>query len=287
MVRAALTPSPQIGQGPSPIAAYRARGDRGRSPPSSPPCRSCRRAAGIPTSAISCSSAGGCFGPIRGRPGGRSARFRQRPVHRYPDRLFNSSVERDHAGARSHRPPHHVARLLDRMDFAAVLIAIDEWLQWRIAASLGAAPPFVAMVPALVISICVFPVIAWIVSRIDALEARAMKHMRITTAHQSITFSRRMMLLGGAQAAVGGLLIGRMGWLAIAQNEKYQLLSESNRVQLIPVPPRRGWIIDRERQADRHQQGKLPRRPHPAADRQWSPDRCRASADVEPLARRR
>src|SRR5689334_1990354 len=72
-----------------------------------------------------------------------------------------------------------------------------------------------------------------------------MKHMRITTAHQSITFSRRIMLLGGAQAAVGGLLVGRMGWLAIAQNEKYQLLSESNRVQLIPVPPRRGWLIDR------------------------------------------
>src|SRR3954464_15634817 len=73
------------------------------------------------------------------------------------------------------------------------------------------------------------------------LEARAMKHMRITSAHQSITFSRRMMLLGGAQAAVGSLLIGRMGWLSIAQNQKYQLLSESNRVQLIPVPPRRGW----------------------------------------------
>jgi penicillin-binding protein 2 len=69
--------------------------------------------------------------------------------------------------------------------------------------------------------------------------------MRITTAHQSITFSRRMMLLAGAQATVGGLLIARMGWLAIAQNQKYQLLSESNRVQLIPVPPRRGWIIDR------------------------------------------
>src|SRR3954469_9604947 len=77
------------------------------------------------------------------------------------------------------------------------------------------------------------------------VEARPMKHMRITTAHQSITFSRRMMLLGGAQVAIGGLLIGRMGWLAIAQNQKYRLLSESNRVQLIPVPPRRGWIIDR------------------------------------------
>ena len=72
-----------------------------------------------------------------------------------------------------------------------------------------------------------------------------MKPIRITSAHQSITFSRRMLVLGGAQIGVGGLLIGRLGWLAIAENEKYQLLSESNRVQLIPVPPRRGWIIDR------------------------------------------
>src|SRR6185369_13625847 len=76
------------------------------------------------------------------------------------------------------------------------------------------------------------------------LEARAMKR-RLTTVHQSLTFSRRMMLLGGGQAAIGSLLIGRMGWLAIAQNQKYQLLSERNRVQVIPVAPRRGWIIDR------------------------------------------
>src|SRR3954471_8243241 len=69
---------------------------------------------------------------------------------------------------------------------------------------------------------------------------------RLTTAHQNITFSRRMLLLGAAQAGVGTLLIGRMGWLSVAQNQKYQLLSESNRVQLIPVPPRRGWIIDRK-----------------------------------------
>src|SRR5205814_9130185 len=78
------------------------------------------------------------------------------------------------------------------------------------------------------------------------VEAWAMsKPIRITNAHQSITFSRRMLLLSGAEAAVGTMLIGRMGWLAIAQNEKYALLPESNRVQLIPVPPRRGWIIDR------------------------------------------
>ena len=100
------------------------------------------------------------------------------------------------------------------------------------------------------------------------VEARPMKHMRITTAHQSITFSRRMMLLGGAQAAVGGLLIGRMGWLAIAQNEKYQLLSREQ-----PGPADPGAAAARldhrpQRQADRDQQGELPGRHDPAADRQ-------------------
>ena len=68
---------------------------------------------------------------------------------------------------------------------------------------------------------------------------------RITGAHQSITFSRRMLFVGGAQVAIGGVLLGRLGYLSVAQNEHYQLLSESNRVQLIVVPPRRGWIIDR------------------------------------------
>ena len=68
---------------------------------------------------------------------------------------------------------------------------------------------------------------------------------RITGAHQSLAFSRRMLLVGGAQAAVGAVLVGRLGYLAISQNEHYKLLSESNRVQLIVVPPRRGWLVDR------------------------------------------
>ena len=68
---------------------------------------------------------------------------------------------------------------------------------------------------------------------------------RYTGAHQSLAFSRRMLLVGGAQGVVGALLVGRLGYLAVAQNEKYKLLSESNRVQLIVVPPRRGWIVDR------------------------------------------
>ena len=50
---------------------------------------------------------------------------------------------------------------------AAVLIAISEWLQWRVAALVGARIEFVKMVPALIISICVFPLTAWLVSRLD------------------------------------------------------------------------------------------------------------------------
>ena len=69
--------------------------------------------------------------------------------------------------------------------------------------------------------------------------------MRFTKAHQSLHFSRRMLLVGGAQAAFGGLLLSRLGYLAVKQNEHYRLLSEDNRVQMIVVPPRRGWIVDR------------------------------------------
>jgi rod shape-determining protein MreD len=50
---------------------------------------------------------------------------------------------------------------------AAVLITIDEWLQWRVAAVVDAAPSFSLMIPPLVISICVFPLVAWVVARTD------------------------------------------------------------------------------------------------------------------------
>ncbi len=50
---------------------------------------------------------------------------------------------------------------------ATVLLTIDEWLQWRIAAISGARVPFLAVVPPLVISVCVFPLSAWIAARLD------------------------------------------------------------------------------------------------------------------------
>ena len=67
----------------------------------------------------------------------------------------------------------------------------------------------------------------------------------ITESHQAFTFTRRAMVLGGAQAAFGALLAARMGWISVHENERYKMLSESNRVQMRLIPPRRGWIVDR------------------------------------------
>ena len=66
-----------------------------------------------------------------------------------------------------------------------------------------------------------------------------------TEAHQTFSFGRRAFALGAAQIGVGALLAGRMAWLSIAENQHYETLAESNRVNLSLVPPRRGWIIDR------------------------------------------
>ena len=69
---------------------------------------------------------------------------------------------------------------------------------------------------------------------------------RLVTEHsQAFSFTRRALLLSAVQGGVGALLATRMAWLAIAENEHYRALSESNRVQLVLIPPRRGWIVDR------------------------------------------
>ncbi|MHA6317532.1 penicillin-binding protein 2 [Altererythrobacter sp. CAU 1778] len=58
-------------------------------------------------------------------------------------------------------------------------------------------------------------------------------------------FDRRSAVIGGLQATVGVLLAARMGYIAVAENERYRVLAESNRVNLALIPPRRGWILDR------------------------------------------
>src|SRR3546814_2948985 len=67
----------------------------------------------------------------------------------------------------------------------------------------------------------------------------------INQAQQNFSFSRRAMMLGGAQAAMGVVLAGRMAWLSIAESKHYQLLSESKRINNTVIPPRRGWLVDR------------------------------------------
>jgi len=68
----------------------------------------------------------------------------------------------------------------------------------------------------------------------------------VSDAAQSFSFTRRAMMVSALQIGVGTLLAGRLTWLAVAENERYSLLAESNRVNLTLVPPRRGWIVDRK-----------------------------------------
>jgi len=66
-----------------------------------------------------------------------------------------------------------------------------------------------------------------------------------SAAKQEFSFTRRTMFIGGVQAAFGLALGARMTYIAVAEKEKYTLLSESNRVNLTLIPPRRGWFVDR------------------------------------------
>ncbi len=72
------------------------------------------------------------------------------------------------------------------------------------------------------------------------------KQNPITASSLKNTFDRRSMVIGTIQGGVGVLLAARMGYLAIFENEKYRVESESNRVNLTLIPPRRGWILDRD-----------------------------------------
>jgi penicillin-binding protein 2 len=68
---------------------------------------------------------------------------------------------------------------------------------------------------------------------------------QVTSGQLDFTFTRRAAFVGGVQAAIGLTVAARMSYIAVADNEKYKLLAESNRVNLTIIPPRRGWFIDR------------------------------------------
>jgi penicillin-binding protein 2 len=71
---------------------------------------------------------------------------------------------------------------------------------------------------------------------------------KFTSSSLAQSFDRRSFVVGAIQGGVGLLLAARMGYIAVAENEKYEMEAESNRVNLSLIPPRRGWILDRNGQ---------------------------------------
>ena len=58
-------------------------------------------------------------------------------------------------------------------------------------------------------------------------------------------FSRRAILIGGAQVGLFALLASRVYYLDVMEGEKYRTLAEENRVNLRLLAPPRGQILDR------------------------------------------
>ena len=58
-------------------------------------------------------------------------------------------------------------------------------------------------------------------------------------------FTRRAFIVASAQGGIMSLLALRMGWLQIAQSEKYTTLAEENRINMLMLAPQRGTIVDR------------------------------------------
>jgi penicillin-binding protein 2 len=60
------------------------------------------------------------------------------------------------------------------------------------------------------------------------------------------SFTRRAILLGGAQAAAFTALGGRLYYLQVVESDKYAMLAEDNRISPRLLPPPRGLILDRK-----------------------------------------
>ena len=57
--------------------------------------------------------------------------------------------------------------------------------------------------------------------------------------------TRRTLMLGGLQAGMISLLVGRMYYLQVVDSKRYQMLAEDNRISMRLIAPSRGLIVDR------------------------------------------
>jgi penicillin-binding protein 2 len=62
---------------------------------------------------------------------------------------------------------------------------------------------------------------------------------------RSSLFTRRALVLGGAQVALMSALVGRLYQLQVLETNRFTTLAEENRVSLRLLPPSRGLIFDR------------------------------------------
>jgi penicillin-binding protein 2 len=59
------------------------------------------------------------------------------------------------------------------------------------------------------------------------------------------TLARRTVMLGGLQAGMIALLVGRMYYLQVVEAKRYQMLADDNRISMRLIAPSRGLITDR------------------------------------------
>jgi len=50
---------------------------------------------------------------------------------------------------------------------AAMFLLMHDWFEWLLAGIVGAGVPFTSVIPSIAIAILIFPVVAWLISRID------------------------------------------------------------------------------------------------------------------------
>mgnify|MGYP001818458922 CR=1 FL=1 len=73
-----------------------------------------------------------------------------------------------------------------------------------------------------------------------------MRRSPADTEKAARTVTRRGLLLGTAQLAFAGLLVGRMRFLQIDQADEFRMLADQNRINIRLIPPARGLIFDRK-----------------------------------------
>jgi penicillin-binding protein 2 len=66
-----------------------------------------------------------------------------------------------------------------------------------------------------------------------------------SNTEKSRVFTRRALLVGGAQAALFALLAGRLYYLQVIEGGEYHQMAEENRINLRVIIPPRGRILDR------------------------------------------